>query len=151
VVAYGHKLNLTAGKSGLISDLVIEAGNPFGSRTVSADAGAPHRLLRWRRGRAAADGGFASRVNLTTAKAWGVRDMAFCKKAGLRIEDMVRSNWVYRKLRNFRAGIEAGISCLKRAYGLARCTWRGLDHFKAYVGSAVVAYNLVLFTRLKPS
>jgi hypothetical protein len=22
--------------------------------------------------------------------------------------------WVYRKLRNFRAGIEAGISCLKR-------------------------------------
>jgi IS5 family transposase len=44
---------------------------------------------------------------------------------------MVRSRWVYRRLRNFRAGIEAGISCLKRAYGLARCTWRGLDHFKA--------------------
>jgi IS5 family transposase len=39
---------------------------------------------------------------------------------------MVKSRWVYRKLRNFRAGIEAGISCLKRAYGLARCTWRGL-------------------------
>ncbi len=31
------------------------------------------------------------------------------------------------------AGIEAGISCLKRTYGLARCTWRGLDHFKTYV------------------
>lgn len=26
---------------------------------------------------------------------------------------------------NFRAGIEAGISCLKRAYGLGRGTWRG--------------------------
>jgi hypothetical protein len=35
--------------------------------------------------------------------------------------------WVYRRLRNFRAGIEAGISCFKRAYGAARCTWRGLD------------------------
>jgi hypothetical protein len=56
----------------------------------------------------------------------------------------------YRKLRNFRAGIEAGISCLKRAYGLARCTWRGLDHFKTYVWSSVVADNLVLFARLKP-
>ena len=33
--------------------------------------------------------------------------------------------WVYRRLRNFRAGIEAGISCFKRAYGAARCTWRG--------------------------
>jgi IS5 family transposase len=31
---------------------------------------------------------------------------------------------------------------LKRAYGLARCSWRGLDQFKAYVWSSVVAYNL---------
>ena len=100
---------------------------------------------------AAADGWFASRKNLDRAKACGVRDMAFHKKCGLSIEDMVRSRWVYRKLRNFRAGIEAGISCLKRAYGLARCTWRGLNHFKAYVWSSVVAYNLVVFVRLRPS
>ena len=57
----------------------------------------------------------------------------------------------YRMLRNFRVGIEAGISCLKRAYGLARCTWKGLAHFKAYVWSSVVAYNLALFARLKPA
>jgi transposase, IS5 family len=146
---YGHKLNLTTGRSGMILDLVIEAGNPADSdrllpmlaRHVAFYGQAPRQ--------AAADGGFATRDNLATAKAWGVCDMAFHKKGGLRIEDMVRSKWVYRKLRNFRAGIEAGISCLKRAYGLARCTWRGLDHFKAYVWSSVVAYNLVLFTRLK--
>jgi transposase, IS5 family len=72
-------------------------------------------------------------------------------KRGLAVEDMVKSRWVYRKLRNFRAGIEAGISCLKRAYGLARCTWRGLDHFKTYIWSAVVAHNLVLLARLKPA
>jgi hypothetical protein len=72
-------------------------------------------------------------------------------KAGLRIEDMVRSKWVYCKLRNFHAGIEAGISCLKRAYRVARCTWRGLDHFKTYVWSSDLAYNLVLFTRLQPT
>ncbi len=75
--------------------------------------------------------------------------MAFHKKSGLKIEDMVTSRWVYRKLRNFRAGIEAGKSCLKRAYGLARSTWRGLDHFKAYVWSSVAAYNFALFTRLR--
>jgi IS5 family transposase len=62
---------------------------------------------------------------------------------------MVWSHWVYRKLRNFRAGSEAGSSCLKRAYGLARCTWRGLDHFKASVWSSVVAYDLALFARLR--
>ena len=81
----------------------------------------------------AADGGFASRHNLGEAKALGVRDVAFHKKAGLRVMDMVKSNWVYRKLRNFRAGIESDIGRLKRAYGLARCVWRGLDHFRAYV------------------
>lgn len=150
-VEYGHKLNLITGRSGMILDLVVETGNPADSdrllpmleRHIAFYGHAPRQ--------AAADGGFATRNNLATAKAWGVRDMAFHKKAGLRIEDMVKSNWVYRKLRNFRAGIEAGISCLKRAYGLARCTWRGLDHFKSYVWSSVVAYNLVLLTRLNPT
>jgi IS5 family transposase len=148
-VDYGHKLNLTAGKSGLILDLVIEAGNPADSerlvpmleRHIAFWDAAPRQ--------AAADGGFASRDNLAEAKARGVQDMAFHKKGGLRIDDMARSRWVYRRLRNFRAGIEAGISCLKRAYGLGRCTWRGLDHFKAYVWSSVVAYNLALLARLR--
>ena len=63
---------------------------------------------------------------------------------------MIRSRWVYRKLRNFRTGIEADISYLKRAYSLARCTWRGLYCFRAYVWSSVVANNLALFARLKP-
>ncbi len=150
-VEYGHKLNLTTGRSGLILDLVIEAGNPADSerflpmlnRHIGFYGEAPRQT--------AADGGFASRHNLGEAKALGVRDLAFHKKAGLRVMDMVKSNWVYRKLRNFRAGIESDISCLKRAYGLARCVWRGLDHFRAYVWSSVVAYNLALFARLKPA
>jgi transposase, IS5 family len=135
----------------LILDVAIESGNPADSerllpmleRHIGFYGEAPRQV--------AADGGFASRHNLSQAKAYGVRDMAFHKKAGLKIEDMVKSRWVYRKLRNFRAGIEAGISCLKRAYGLARCTWRGIDHFRAYVWSSVVAYNLALFARLKPA
>ena len=92
-----------------------------------------------------------ARYYLDQAKGRGVTDVAFHKKRGLAVADMTKSPWVYRKLRNFRAGIEAGISCFKRAYGGARCTWRGLDHFKAYVWSAVVAHNLVLFARLKPA
>ena len=150
-VQYGHKLNLTTGRSGLILDLVVEPGNPADSdrflpmleRQIAFYGKAPRQT--------AADGGFASRDNLARAKALGVHDAAFHKKAGLRVMDMVKSNWVYRKLRNFRAGIEADISCLKRAYGLGRCLWRGLDHFKAYVWSSAVAYNLALFARLCPA
>jgi transposase, IS5 family len=149
-VAYGHKLNLTTGPSGLILDLVIETGNPADSARLLPMLERHHTFYGRPPRQAAADGSYASHDNLRRAKACGVRDMAFHKKGGLAIEDMVRSRWVYRKLRNFRAGIEADISCLKRAYGLARCTWRGLDHFRAYVWSAVVAYNLALLARLKP-
>jgi IS5 family transposase len=150
-VQYGHKLNLTTGRTGLILDLVIEPGNPADSERFLPMLKRHIAFYRQAPRQAAADGGFASRDNLAQAKALGVRDVAFHKKAGLRIKDMVRSNWVYRKLRNFRAGIESDISCLKRAYGLARCLWRGLDHFRAYVWSSVVAYNLALFVRLKPA
>ena len=96
-----------------------------------------------------ADGGYATAANLADAKDAGVEDVAFHKKRGLAIADMVKSPSVYRRLRNFRAGIEAGISCLKRAYRLARCTWKGLPHFEAYVWSSVVAYNLSLLARYR--
>ena len=66
-----------------------------------ARAGAPPRQT-------AADGGYASRANLAAAKARGIADVAFHKKCGIAITEMVKSPWVYRRLRNFRAGIEGG-------------------------------------------
>ena len=150
-IQYGHKLNLCSGKSGLILDVVIEAGNPADSdrflpmleRHIDHYGKAPRQM--------AADGGYASKENLRDARSLQVKDVVFHKKRGLKVEEMAKSPWVYRKLRNFRAGIEAGISCLKRAYGLSRCTWKGLEHFKAYVWSSVVAHNLALFGRLRPT
>lgn len=150
-ITYGHKLNLASGKSGLIFDAVVEEGNPADSqrfmpmleRHIEHFGIVPKQV--------AADGGYAAKDNLSAAHKAKVKDVAFHKKRGLTIEAMVKSQWVYRKLRNFRAGIEAGISCLKRAYGLGRCTWKGLAHFKAYVWSSVVAHNLALLARLTPT
>jgi hypothetical protein len=85
------KLNLTTGRSGLILDPRIKSGGrrSGGQRPVLAHAQTPYRLLRARRpDRTAADGGFASRDNLSEAKVLGVRDAAFHKKAGLRVMDM---------------------------------------------------------------
>jgi len=144
-VAFGHKLNLTTGRSGLVLDVVIESGNP-------ADAAqflpmmARQTAIYGRQ--VATDGGYASQENLAAAKALGTKDVAFHKKKGLKVSEMVKSPWVYRKLRNFRAGIEGNISCLKRAYGLSRCTWKGLEHFGSYVWSAVVSRNVLLLARL---
>ena len=147
-VQYGHKLNLCTGKSGLVLDVVIEAGNPADTERFVPMLDRHIELYGKPPRQMAADGGYASKENLTEAKDRGVKDVAFQKKRGLKVEAMPKSTWVYRKLRNFRAGIEAGISWLKRAYGLGRCTWKGIAHFKAYVWSAVVAHNLALLGRL---
>jgi IS5 family transposase len=147
---YGHKINLATGKSGLVLDVVVESGNPADSerclpmlkRHVAHYGSAPER--------AALNGGYGSRNNLEDAKALGVVDVVFHKKGGLKADQMARSSWIYGQLKRFRAGIEAGISYLKRCFGLARCNWKGLTHFRAYVHSAVLAHNLIRLARLQP-
>jgi IS5 family transposase len=62
---------------------------------------------------------------------------------------MVKSHWVYKQLRNFRAGIEAKISRLKRSFGPLDCDGTGWAGFKQYVWSAVVSYNLLMLAHLK--
>ncbi|HEY2850003.1 MAG TPA: ISNCY family transposase [Gemmatimonadaceae bacterium] len=146
---YGHKIFLTTGRSGLILDCAIPKGNP-GDVTWTIPL---VRRQQWLFGRAprqaSFDGAFASLNNLVDAKALGVEDVCFAKKRGFTVRDMVRSAWVYDKLRRFRAGIESGISLLKRVFGLARCVWKGARGFHAYVRTAVLAANLLLLARAR--
>ena len=60
---------------------------------------------------------------------------------------MTKSERVYKSLRCFRAGVEAGISRLKRCFGLDRCTWRSLESFNAYTWASVLAANLLTLAR----
>ena len=146
-VQYGHKITFSAGRSGLVLDTVVETGNPSDQicfmpmlkRHVEHYGSPPHAV--------AADGGYASKTNLEKAKAAGVTHVAFHKRVGLSVEAMTGDRWLYNKLRNFRAGVEAIISYLKRCFGLSRCNWKGLTHFKAYVQSAVFTHNLVVLSR----
>ena len=146
---YGHKVFLSGGASTLILDCLIERGNP-------ADSDRYRPLLQRHEERfgrmprqVAADGGFASQDNLRFAKEHQVRDAVFAKKRGLSVPEMAKSRWVYKMLRTFRAGIEAGISCLKRAFGLERCSWSGWGGFKQYVWSSIVSYNLLVMARIR--
>jgi len=97
--------------------------------------------------KAAFDGGFASKANLSQIKELGVRDVAFRKKRGLDISEMAKSTWVYKRLCDFRAGIEGMISFLKRCFGLRRCNWQGYESFKSYAWSSVISANLLLMAR----
>jgi IS5 family transposase len=147
-VQYGHKINLTTGKKGLILDATIESGNPCDTERYMPMIKRQALIYGQLPAEIAADGGYASIANLTDAKGLGVGEVAFQKKKGLSVAAMTSSEKVYKKLCDFRAGIEGNISELKRAYGLKRALWRGLDGFKACVWSAICSYNLVRIARL---
>ncbi len=144
---YGHKLCLTSGASGLVLDGVVEQGNPADS-TLAVEMVERQEALYGRVPRQVSfDGGFASRDNLARIRKLGVKDVCFSKRRSLKVSDMVQSSWVYRRLRRFRAGIEAGISFLKRCFGLDRCLWRGFASFQAYTWASILAHNLLVLAR----
>lgn len=146
-VQYGHKLNLTTGKKGLVVDASIESGNPSDierylpmiERTIEKIGLCPKAV--------AADGGYACIDNLDEAKIMGIDEVAFQKRKNLPIAAMTSSEALYKKLCDFRSGIESNISELKRAYGLKRVSWRGRDKFSACVWLAICSYNLVRMAR----
>ena len=146
---YGHKLNITTGQSGMVLDVVIEQGNPNDAARMLPMIERQKEIYGRAPRQAAADGCYASKDNVAKAKEMGVKDIAFNKKSGLKVEDMVKSEWVYKKLTKFRAGVEGNISCLKRRFGLSRCLWKGLEGFKSYVWASSVAYNLMQLARMK--
>lgn len=143
---YGHKICLTSGRA-LVTDCVVLKGNPADSTLAEQMIVRHIEIMGKAPKQAAYDGGFTSKANLDSIKARGVEDVAFSKARTLKITDMVRSSWVYKKLRNFRAGIEGMISFLKRVFGLDRCTWRSLPSFNSYVWSSIVTFNLLVIAR----
>jgi len=144
---FGHKICLTGGASNMIVDCLIVDGNPADS-SLTVDMLDRQKVLYGRYPlKVALDGGFASKDNLNKAKGKQIKDVCFAKKRGLKVEDMCRSQWVYDRLRRFRAGIESGISWVKRCFGMTRCTWKGLRSFKSYVWASIVSANLLTLAR----
>jgi IS5 family transposase len=144
---YGHKICLSGGASSMILDCTVLRGNPadatlaktMANRQVEIFARPPRQIVF--------DGAFASKLNLQEIKASGVRDVAFSKSLGMEIGAMVKSSWVYKRLRNFRAGIEGNISFLKRIFGLDRCTWKSWSSFQSYVWGSILSFNLLVLAR----
>lgn len=90
-------------------------------------------------------------MNCTAAdlsKEQGNQDVAFAKKHGLKVDQLVRSHCVYRKLRRFRADIEDCISMIKRAFRVGRCIWKGWSHFQESVYLSITSFNLLVLARL---
>lgn len=144
---YGHKVCLTGGSSSMIFDCVILEGNPADSTLAETMVDRQVEIFGRAPRQVAYDGAFSSKANLEAIKSKGVEDVAFAKARGFAVTEMVKSSWVYQRLRRFRSGIEGVISFLKRVFGLDRCSWRSLPSFHAYVWASIVAANLLVMAR----
>jgi IS5 family transposase len=140
-VEFGHKVLLTQSKEKFITDYVVLEENQ------SDDALLPLVFERHRQK-------YGRRPDSIAA------DKGFCPDADTyeELEEEVDFLGVPRRTRDFgdammavwqqwRAGIEGTISCLKRAFRLARCCFRGFKNFASAVGSAVFCHNLRILAK----
>ena len=144
---YGHKICLTGGASSMILDCKVLQGNPADSTLAQSMVERQVQIFTRPPRQIVFDGGFSSKLNLQEIKTAGVKDVAFSKSPGLAVNDMVKSSWVYKRLRDFRAGIEGNISFLKRIFGLDRCTWKSWSSFQSYVWGSIASFNLLVLAR----
>jgi len=148
-VQYGHKINLSSDKSGFITYLSIEDGNPSDKELFMPVLHAHQEKFNCLPEAIVCDGGYASLDNVSEGRGLGIKRVVFHKRVGISYHAMGVKIKTFKRLRNFRAGIEGNISELKRAFGAGKAKWKGHDGFKAFVWSSVIGYNLVRLARMQ--
>ncbi len=140
-IEFGHKVLLTQSKEKFITDFVVLEENR-GDDDLLPMVIERHEQKYGRRPKSVA------------------ADMGFCPDADTyeELAEQVDYLGVPRRTRDFgdsmmgvwqqwRAGIEGTISCLKRAFRLARCCFRGFNNFASAIGSAVFCHNLRILAK----
>jgi len=144
---FGHKVNLTTGRSNIILDVEIVDGNPSDSQLYEGVLERIKRDYDVTPRDVVTDGGYASLKNQEKAKERGVVNIVFNKIVGT-LKNLVTSGNMESRLKKWRSGIEAVISNVKRGFKLFRCEWKGREHFDAKVLWSVIAYNIRVITGL---
>jgi transposase, IS5 family len=144
---FGSTLLLAEDERGFIADHQLQRGNPPDAaqlvpavQRVIAVTGRPP-------GAVVADRGFGTAADDQAMEALGVKRVGLQRagtpsRARLALERTRR----FRRLRNWRVGIEARISHLKRGFGLRRTRLRRLGGAWTWVGLGIFAYNLQRMT-----
>jgi transposase, IS5 family len=144
---FGYSLLVAEDERGFIADHQLQKGNPPDAprlvpavtRVMAVTGRAPGTVV--------GDRGFGTVANDQAMEAVGVKRVGLQRtgnpgKARLAVE----RTRAFRRLRNWRVGIEARISHLKRSFGLRRTRLRRLGGARTWVGLGIFAYNLQRMT-----
>jgi len=145
-VQFGHKVNLTTGKSNLVLDCQILRGNPADKTlffpTIERVIENYDTIPR----DSTSDGGYATLLNLESAKNAGITNIVFTKTVGS-MQNIVSSLNMETRLKKWRSAVEAHISNIRRGLDIFGCNWKGWVHFQSKVLLSVLAYNFRVLTR----
>ena len=144
-VVFGHKSTSTTGRSGLVLDAQVHDGNPADSTLVEGVIQAHKDFYSAAPRSAVFDGCYSSNDNREFAASEEIQNICFSKETD---EESSCTRPIRKRLRNFRAGIEASVSMLKRMFCLTRIMDKGIQSFRTAVKAAVVTYNLFVLSRI---
>jgi IS5 family transposase len=146
-VKFGHKVDLCSGKSNLVLNCQVLRGNPSDKELFAPAVDAIIDNYEQVPRDCTTGGGYASLANQDHAKEKGITNIVFNKVVGS-LQNIAGSKNMETRLKKWRSGIEAIISNIKRGFNLARCTWKGWEHFVAKVLWSIIAYNIRVMTAL---
>jgi len=145
-VLFGHKVNLTAGKSNLIFDCIQQRGNPSDTSYFPKTIDNLEVNFSFVPDSIATDGGYASIANRDYALSKDIKNIVFNKVKGS-MQNVASSKKMETMLKKWRSGIEALISNFKRGLNAAKCTWKGWEAFKQFVLWNIITFNLRVISR----
>ena len=140
-IEFGHKVLLTQSKEKFITDYVVLEKNRSDSDLLPLVLDRHEEKYGRRPESIAADKGFCPDAD-TYEELEEQVDFLGVPRRTRDFGDAMMAVW-----QQWRAGIEGTISCLKRAFRLARCCFRGFKNFASAVGSAVFCHNLTILAK----
>ncbi len=140
-IEFGHKVLLTQSKEKFITDFVVLEDNCNDDQLLSTVIERHEQRYGRRPESVAADMGFCPDAETYEELQQQVGYLGVPRRTR-DFGDALMSVW-----QQWRAGIEGTISCLKRAFRLARCCFRGFKNFASAIGSAVFCHNLTILAK----
>ena len=140
---FGYKALIQETEDHVITGYEVFKGNPADDTMLAESLEKHQQLFDRSPWGIATDRGFGSKDNTDLCAEEGVKRISLPKKGKLSKKQKAKQkeSW-FKRLQNWRAGIEARISLLKRKYGLSRSRSRGYRGTKTWVGNGILAYNL---------
>jgi transposase, IS5 family len=140
---FGYTVLLAECERGFIATHHTHQGNPGDAAQLVPTVSEVIALTGRPPGTVVGDRGFGTAANDIALAALGVQRIGVARKGTPgKARAAVEQTRRFKRMRNWRVGIEARISHLKRSFGLGRTRLRRLAGAMVWVGLGIFAYNL---------